>query len=179
MGRAGTFAVVLACMLGLAAYYAIVTRLAFAGSARGLLSVHFASVPDRPSQAVAIWLHNSRVVLGVAAWVAGRWGVRALTSDGLRGAERIPLWIADGILFTWATGMSFAAGVLIGAYGTRQLRVFWPYAPVEVAAWALMLAVYIGVRCGSGAWRQTVGGLVMVELLLALAAVLEVLGGRL
>jgi hypothetical protein len=170
------FALVLACMFGLAAYYALVTHFAFAGSARDILAVHFAAVPARPSEALSIWLHNSRVVLGVAGCAALSGVVRAVAPDGLRMVERIPLWASDAILCVWAAGVSFASGVLMGAYGTEQLRAFWPYAPVEVTAWALLLALYINVRQGRDGWRQTACGLVAVEVLLALAAILEALG---
>jgi hypothetical protein len=175
--RAAVFAVVLAIMVGLVAYYALVTHFVFAASARALLRVHFTDLASRPSEAAGIWLHNSRIVLGVGAAVALIGMSRALCSHQLRPSERIPLWLSDGILCMWAAGLCVAAGVLIGAYGTRQLRAFWPYAPVEVAAWALLLSIYLMVRLGRNGWRQTLLGLLEVESLLALAAILEALGG--
>ena len=63
--RTSTFAAVTASLVGLIGYYALVTHLAFAAEARRLLAVHFTTVPARPGEALAIWLHNSRLVLGV------------------------------------------------------------------------------------------------------------------
>jgi len=67
--------------------------------------------------------------------------------------------------------------VALGAYGSAQLGAFLPDGPVEVTAWALLLALYINARRGHDEWRQTLWGLVSVEVLLALAAILEAFGG--
>jgi hypothetical protein len=168
---------VLGLLVGLAGYYALLTHLAFATQARRLLAVHFTAIPARPGEAVAIWTHNSRLVLGVAVCVALTVIVRALTEGLRKGSER--LWASDGLLALWALGTTVTAGVLLGAYGSAQAHAFWPYAPVETLAWAILLALYINARRGPIGWRQAIWSIVGVELLLALAATLETFGGSL
>jgi len=174
--RAPTFPLVLACLTGLGVYYALLTDVLFAAGARRVLDVHFAAVPDRPGEALSIWLHNSRVVLGVGVCVALSVLIRAVMAGEKEGPERIPLWVSDAILTVWAVVVVFTAGVLLGAYGARQVRAFWPYAPVEITAWALLIASYIDARRGRGSHRRRLLSLAIVEGLLALAAVLEVGG---
>jgi hypothetical protein len=77
----------------------------------------------------------------------------------------------------WAAGSSLVAGVLLGAYGTRQLAVFLPDGPVEVAAWLLLIVLYLDVRCGRATPKTAVGWLAAVAGLLAIAAVLELGAG--
>jgi hypothetical protein len=165
--RIPTVGLVLAGMAALGFYYALVTHLAFAGQARRLLAVHFTVIPGRPSEVIAIWLHNSRLVLGVTAWTT------TVIANSRLPKQPIPLWIGDVLLALWALGTVFVAGVLLGAYGAVQARAFWPYAPVEVAAWTLMLALYIDTRRARISVRGVLVGFAGVELLLALAAVLE------
>ncbi len=174
--RAPSVAIVFCCLTGLAAYYALLTHVAFAAEARRLLDVHFAAVPDQPNEALSVWLHNSRVVLGVGVCVALSGLIRAITVGGPHGAERIPLWVGDAILTVWTVTVVLTAGILLGAYGERQVQAFWPYAPVELIAWALLIAFYIDARRGRGSARRQLLTLATVEGLLAVAAVLEVGG---
>jgi hypothetical protein len=176
MRRTPTFVIVLAGMVGLALYYALVTHFAFAAGARRVLGVHFVAVPDRPGEALSIWLHNSRVTIGVAVYSAIAQIVQCLPVDGPAGAERIPLWIGDAILGLWGVGTVAVAGVLIGAYGAVQLHAFWPDGPVELTAWSLLLALVMDARRRRLGWRDTAARVATVELLLALAAILEVGG---
>jgi hypothetical protein len=168
--RLPTVALVLAGVLMLGFYYALLTHLAFAVQARRLLAVHFATLPDRPGQALAIWLHNSRLVLGITAWMSTVAAERCLARTS------IPLWVGDVLLGVWAWGTVLVAGVLLGAYGAMQAKAFWPFAPVEITAWALLLSLYIDTRRRRVSIRRALAGIVAVELLLAVAAVLEVGG---
>jgi hypothetical protein len=170
--RAGLFAAASAVMAGLIGYYALITHLAFAQQARRLLAVRFTAIPSRPSAAAGIWLHNSHLVLGVAVCLLVT-GLARSTRGGRR-----EFTIADVLLTLWAVGVALLAGVLLGAYGAEQARAFWPYAPVEICAWAMLLAVYASARLGRHGWRRTVRGLLTVELLLGLAAILEASGGK-
>lgn len=173
--NARTFPLVLGGAVAVAGYYALVTHLAFAGEARRLLAVHFAVIPDRPGEALAIWLHNSRLVAGVGVCAALALGAHAVAP--LRGRiERAPLLVGDALLGLWAFGTVFTASVLLGAYGSRQAQAFWPYGPIEVTGWMLLLSTYIDVRLGRAGARHLLIGLTTVEALLALAAVLEVKG---
>jgi hypothetical protein len=168
--RIPTVALVLGGILALGVYYALLTHLVFAAQARRLLAVHFAAIPDQPTQALAIWLHNSRLVFAVAAWAS------TVAAQNHLSEKRIPLWVGDVLLGAWALATVIVAGVLLGAYGAVQAHAFWPFAPVELAAWALLLALYIDTRRHRMSIRRALVGFVSVELLLALAAVLEVGG---
>lgn len=174
--RTPTFTLVLACLLGLAVYYALLTHFAFAADARRILAVRFVGIPNRPEEALSIWLHNSRVVLGVAVVALIARFVPKRRSVGHRGAEHIPLLVSDVILGVWAVGTVALAGVLAGAYGSAQLRAFMPDGPVEVTAWALLITLYIDARRRRGSGRRLLLELATVEGLLAIAAVLEVGG---
>lgn len=173
--RTPMFLLILTGMAGLLAYYALLTHLWFAPQARRLLAVRFITVPPQPSEALAIWLHNSKLVAGVTiaitASLLARW-------FGHGRGNCSPLWVADAILAVWAVGVVLTAGVLLGAYGTVQAKAFWPHGPAEACAWALLLTVYVQVRRGRRSWQHTISGLAWVEVLLALAALLEVFGGR-
>lgn len=171
--RAAVFLALTATMGGLIGYYALVTHLAFAAQARQLLAVHFSTVPARPGEAVAIWLHNSRLVIGVAICIVVSGLMRVA-----RGSARPSFVLSDALLAVWAVGVAVTAGVLLGAYGEAQAKVFWPYAPVELAGWALLLTVYTNGRLRRYGWRQIVRGLVSVEAILAVAAILETFGGK-
>jgi hypothetical protein len=170
--RTALFTTAATGMAGLISYYALLTHLAFAAQARRLLAVHFTTIPARPSVVAGIWLHNSHLVIGVAVCLL----VTGLAGGAKRG--RRGFRFADLLLTVWAVGVALTAGVLLGAYGSEQARAFWPYAPVEVAAWAMLLAVYASARLGRHGWRRTVRGLLTVEVLLAVAAFLEVSGGK-
>ncbi len=170
-------ALVLAGWLTLTLGCWIVTRVAFAASARRLLAVHFVGrLGDPAREALSIWLHNSKMTAGVAVCIALVAAVRRMAPAGRAGAERIPMWLTDTILGVWSLLWVALAGVALGAYGAVQLRAFLPDGPVEITAWALLLALYINARRGQGGWRQAAWGLVSVEALLALAAILEAWG---
>ena len=179
--NARVLAAVLGCWLTVTFACWIVTRAEFAASARRLLAVHFEQrLSDPAHEALWIWLRNSKMTAGVAVAIALVALVRWLSPAArARGAERIPVWFADAILGVWSLLWAALAGVALGAYGSAQLQAFLPDGPVEVTAWALLLALYINARRGACGWRQTVWGLVSVEVLLALAAILEAWGSGL
>ena len=178
--NAPVLAAILGCWLAVTLACWIVTRAAFAASVRRLLAVHFvARLADPGHEALWIWLRNSKMTAGVAACVALVALVRWISPAGRAGAERIPLWFADSIIGVWSLLWAALAGITLGAYGSAQLGAFLPDGPVEVTAWALLLALYINARRGHDEWRQTVWGLVSVEVLLALAAILEAWGSGL
>lgn len=171
--RTAVFLAVAAAMAGMVGYYALLTHLAFAVQARRVLAVHFSTVPAKPGEAVAIWLHNSRFVVGVAICIVVSGLARAA-----RGIARPSFVLSDALLAIWTVGVAVSTGVLLGAYGNAQAKVFWPYAPVELAGWTLLLAVYTNARLRRYRWRQIVRGLVSVEAILAVAAILEASGGK-
>lgn len=147
----------------------------FAPAARRLLKVHFIVSFHHPlGEAASIWLTNSLATAGTAGCL-----VLILLAQRLapppHGVERIPWWVCDALLAVTAARTAVLAGVLIGAYGTVQLRAFLPDGPVEVLGWALLTCVYIQVRRRRIGLRGSAIGLLAVEGLLAIAALLEAL----
>jgi hypothetical protein len=172
--QAPILAIVLGGCLTVTLVCDLVTQAMFVASARRLLPVHFAgTLSDPAEQAFSIWLDNSQKTAGVAACIAMILLIRRITPAGKAGRALVGVWIADTILVVVTFGSAALAGVLLGAYGSRQLQVFLPYAPIEVAAWGLLLALYINTRRGREAWPEYALGLLTVEALLALAAILE------
>lgn len=156
---------------------AALTAVLFAGEARALLAVHFATLPPTASEAAGIWLHNLRSELGVAVFAF----VDPVCRHVLDGAD--PVWrrllvgVGDVFVAGWAIGSSVVAGLLLGAYGMRQLEAFVPDGPVEVTAWLLLIVLYVDVRRGRTSGRAAALWLLAVAALLALAAVLELEAG--
>lgn len=165
-------------LLAITALSAAATGVLFAGEARGLLAVHFQRLPWSVGEASGIWVHNLRSELGVAVFAFLDPICRRLLDDAT------PLWrgvltrAGDVLVAGWAIGSSLAAGVLLGAYGTRQLRAFLPDGPVEVTAWLLLIALYLDVRRARITPPAAAGRLALVAVLLAVAAVLELGASR-
>jgi hypothetical protein len=163
-------------LLALTLAVALCTHLAFVGPARRILAVHFAVVPHEARQAVVIWLHNTRILLGFVVFLVCAKFTQA-TPPRARSLtawfERLLLRVCDALVCVWALGTATLAGVLLGAYGARQLRVFLPDGPVEMAAWALLIALYIDVRRERASLKACAARLAVVLVLLTLAAVLE------
>jgi len=166
--------------LGLAATScaaAAVTGLWLAAPARSLLAVHFQAIPRTAGTATAIWLHNAKQLLGVAVFAVAQPAARALLDGARPRWQHLALFGCDILIGGWAIGSSLAAGVLVGAYGSRQLRNFVPYAPVEITAWLLLVVLYLDLRRGRAGLRDAAARLGLVAALLALAAVLELWAG--
>lgn len=167
---AGVFAALLAA-IGLSAS---VSLLWLGHATRSTLKVHFLSGFRQPAgEAAHIWLANSRLTLGVGVCILVVLFARRLAPGGLHGVERLPFLIADALLALTLLRTSVLAGLLLGAYGAAQARVFLPYAPVELFAWSVLTVLYIHARRGRhGLWRVA-RGVLAVEALLAAAAVME------
>jgi hypothetical protein len=153
----------------------LATHFVFAGAARRLLDVHFAALHHQAAAAAGIWMHNATIFLGFVVFLGCAHVLQA--SQQLGRFERRILRACDGVLCLWATGTSTLAGMLIGAYGTRQISAFLPQAPVEIAAWMLLLVLYVDVRRGRATVAFTVRRLPVILALLALGAVLELWAG--
>jgi hypothetical protein len=118
-----------------------VTRLVAAAPARRWLDYPFTGVPARPGEAAVIAAHNGRALSGIfglllIAQVALR------EPAGPRLAQRALRRAGEALL----TGQ-LAANVLIvaaglGAYGPRMAQAMLPHGPLELAAFALALALY-------------------------------------
>ncbi|MGH2903318.1 MAG: hypothetical protein ACRDK7_07020 [Solirubrobacteraceae bacterium] len=166
-----TVAAVMAYLLSVAGACAAITRVAFATQARRLLRVHFTGVSHDAATAAGIWAHNTRIFIGFAVFLACAYFIQH--DERSARIERTILRTCDGALLLWATGTAALAGVLAGAYGLAQIRAFLPQGPVELAAWALLIALYIHVRRQQVRAARAVRELAVIVLVLAASAVLE------
>jgi hypothetical protein len=124
---------------------ATVTRLVAAASTRRWLDYPFTGVPSRPGEAAVIAAHNGRALSGV-------FGVLLIAQVALRepaGPRLVQLALrrAGEALLTGqlaANVLLVAAG--LGAYGPRMARAMLPHGPLELAAFALALALYVQGR---------------------------------
>jgi hypothetical protein len=124
---------------------ATVTRLLAAAPARRWLDYPFTGVPPRPAETALIALHNGRALSGV-------FGLLLIAQVALRepagpGHVQRALRAAGEALLVG----QLAANVLIvaaglGAYGTRMARALLPHGPLELAAFALAIALYLQGR---------------------------------
>jgi hypothetical protein len=153
----------------------LATHLAFAAAARRLLAVHFAAVHHDAAAAAGVLTHNATILAGFAVFLSCAHVLQ--DSEQLGRFERASLRVCDGVFCLWATGTATLAGVLIGAYGTRQIRAFLPQAPVEIAAWLLLIVLYVDVRRRRATLACTARRLPVILALLALGAVLELWAG--
>ena len=64
-------------------------------------------------------------------------------------------------------------GAAVGGYGTRMVRAMLPHGPVEVAAYALALALYLLGRSRPLPTARLAGTIATSVALLAVAALLE------
>ncbi len=169
-------ALVLAYLSTVAAAAGLATSLGgFGAPVRGVLRVHFTTIAHHVGEAVGIWVHNATIVAGFAIFLGGaRLAQRDPTASR---AERAILRACDLALLAWANGSAILAGLLTGAYGPRQLHAFLPQAPVEITAWALLIALYIDVRRQRATVLEIVWGFGVVLALLAAGAVLELWAG--
>lgn len=149
-----------------------VVRATLADRAREWLGYSFPGVSPRLNVAVGIFAHNGRAILGVfgllliAQLAARRSGGPGRTQRGILVAGEL---ILAGVIL--ANVLVVGAG--LGAYGARMVRACLPHGPVELAAYALALALYLeGRRRALPAARLTKTIAASVAML-ALAAALE------
>ena len=151
---------------------AAAVRVALAPQARGWLGYSFRRVPARVDVAVAIFAHNSRAILGVfGLLLIAQIAARAPGAPGpaLRTIRTAGELILAGVI----TANALVVGAALGAYGERMARAMLPHGPVELAAYALALALYLQGRrraLPTGHLATVAGASVA---LLALAAALE------
>jgi hypothetical protein len=151
-----------------------VAHMAFAASARRWLAFPFSGIPARPSEAASIFLHNLHALAAVAGlllvaqspyWGGGNAAPRAF--------HRMLQWVGEALLSAGVAANALTIGASIGAYGTRMLRAVLPHGPVELAAYALALALYLQGRHRRLPTRHASRVAALSVSALALAAVLE------
>jgi hypothetical protein len=165
----------LGVILAAATLTAAATRALFQRPARRLLVAHITRVQATPAVAFAIWRHNVTILAGLAVAMLCAHLTQASSTAGR--VERVMLRVCDTGLCVWATGTAVLAGMLTGAYGTRQIRAFLPQAPVELAAWLLLIVLYIDVRRQQATVTYTLRRLALIAVILAAAAILELWAG--
>jgi hypothetical protein len=159
---------VLAAITGVA----LVLRLAAAGAARDALGLTFPGLPRTLGSAIEVFANNVRL-LGVTALAAA---VAALL-HGEQRMGRAPVVLCDVALGLGCVLHILLVGAALGGYGARALSYIVPHGPVELAGFAVGLAVYVEARAGRLTARAAALSLVMAIVLLAVAAGLEVFTG--
>lgn len=159
-------------LVGLTGAVAGATRLLAATPARRRLHYPFTGVPDRVNVAVSIFAHNGRAMAGVfGLLLVVQLAVRNPAGPGR--AQRTVRAVGELLLAGLVAANVLVVGASLGAYGTRMARAMLPHGPVELAAFATALALYLqGRRRPLPARQLLMTGGVSV-LLLAAAAALE------
>ena len=118
---------------------AIVVRLALAVEVRRRLDFGFAGVPATPEAALSIFSANARLLAVVFAAIA-------ITQIDWRRDATLPVALTDTLLVLEVALNTIVVGAALGAYGTRMLAATLPHGPVELAVFALALALYMRAR---------------------------------
>jgi hypothetical protein len=148
------------------------TWLLAAAPTRRWLRFPFRGVPARAGEAVAIFTHNGRVLAGV-------FGLLLIAQLALRNpdakwtVQRMLGKLGEALLAGLVAVNVLWVGASVGAYGLRMVRAMLPHGPVELAAYALTLALYLRGRHRILPTRELVTIGVTSVLLVAAAAVLE------
>ena len=151
---------------------AALVDVALARQARAWLGYRFPGLPARPNVALVIFAHNARAILGafgllVVAQLAAR------RPGGPGRAQRLVLAGGELILAGAILANMLVVGAGLGGYGERMARAELPHGPVELAAYALALALYLHGRSRALPVRHLAKVGAATVALLALAAVLE------
>lgn len=168
-----TAACVAAALLALAGVTALGVRLAAAGAVRDLLGFGFAGTPARLGEAAQIFVNNVRLLAAVvlAALVAQ---LAQRGEPGAGPASRAVVWLCDAVLIAVAAGHAILVGAGVGAYGGRMVLGLLPHGPVELAAFATGLALYVAARREAVSPRRFVARSTVAVIGLAVAAPMEV-----
>jgi hypothetical protein len=155
---------------------AAVVRVGWAADMRALLGFGFAGVPARPSTATSIFANNARLLAAVFAailiaqspWLAG-----AASRAEHGPVNGVLLAAVDTVLALGVAVNTALVGAALGAYGARMGVAMLPHGPLELAAYAIALALYLHARRGP----LTVGRVAAIATtclcLLAVGSVLE------
>ena len=171
----GKLAVRVALMLlAVIAVIAIIVRVVAAGRAREWLGFPFTGVPATPPEAGRIFAHNAGAMLGAFGLLL----IAQVAARRPHGPATVQRWIraAGELLLAGVIAANLAVvGAALGAYGTRMVRAVLPHGPVELAAFALAIALYLQGRHRAIAARHLIATGAASLGLLAAAAVLEAL----
>jgi hypothetical protein len=138
--------------------------------ARGWLGFTFPGLAARPAVAVGILAHNVRSLSGVfVLLISARLASRA--PDKRTG--RLGVRLGEVVLAGAITANVAVVAAAIGAYRERMVMALMPHGPVELAAYALAIALYLQDRRRKLPPGYVATVAVACVALLAIAAVLE------
>jgi hypothetical protein len=152
---------------------AAIASVTVASGARHWFAYPFAGIPARPGEAVAIFLHNLRALSAVGGLLlvsqSPRWGGK-MTGGSVPAAIRRG---GEALIAAVVSANVIVVGTSLGAYGLRMACALLPHGPIELAAYALALALYLQGRDKSLSLQHVLAVFALSISLLALAAVLE------
>jgi hypothetical protein len=158
----------------LALLAAAIVAISCPADARHALDFPFPGVRPTLANAASIFANNAKLMLASLALALV---VQApLLEDRRRPA---PQWHralvrgCDTLLALPVAANATLVGAALGAYGGRMARALLPHGPVELAAFALALTVYLEARRGPMRPRRAAALVAASFLTLALAALLE------
>jgi hypothetical protein len=161
-------------LLAAIAVVAAIVGVAAGGTVREWLAYPFTGVPATTGQAAVIFAHNARALLGVIGLLLIAQAA-AHQPDGPGRVQRALRATGETALAGVVAANVLVVGAALGAYGSRMVRALLPHGPVELAGFALVIALYLRGRHRALHIRQLLVTAVVSVLLLAAAALLEAL----
>jgi hypothetical protein len=153
---------------------AVAVHVALAADARTWLQFPFTGLPARPTVAAQIFFHNLRALLAVAGLLlvaqSPFWSARTAEPGAV---HRIVRGSGEVLLAAGMAANVIVVGASLGAYGTRMVLATLPHGPVELAAYALALSLYMEGRDRPLPGRLVVAVATLSIAAIALAAILE------
>jgi hypothetical protein len=151
---------------------AVTVRLLAAAQARHVIAYRFPTGTLGWPGVGQIFASNARLAL---APLAAAYLVDVVRPpDGMWvGWRRLARWGCDGVLAAAALTNVFIAGASYGAYGLEMVRYTMPHAPLELAAFACPLALYLEARRATPSRRRVLSLCCASGLLLGVAALTE------
>jgi hypothetical protein len=162
-------------MLAVASLVGLTVGLVAAEAFRTWLGFTFPRADTAAGEVLAILADNLRLLAAIlVACVVAQLAREVSPGTRAERATRAVVALCDAALIAVAAVHVFLVGAGVGAYGGRMIVALLPHGPVELAAYSLALALYVGSRRERlSARRWAVSGLGSA-LCLTLAAPLEV-----
>lgn len=152
-----------------------ITRLLASAAARDVLDLDFPGVPATPGSAASIFVSNVSLVAVVAIATVVVGSVRRGLQRGTNSRRAAILYTTFfDLLLALPTVTSIGVvGLGVGGYGERMVRMILPHGIIELAGFALALAVYVDARRRPPKPCVAAAALGMSIVVLAIAAVTE------
>lgn len=152
---------------------AVIVSLTGPVAARRWLAYPFGDIPAQAGAAAAIFLHNLRALVAVGGLLAVAqspyWANKAKPGAIHAAVQRA----GEALLAAAVAANVIVVGASLGAYGVRMVRATLPHGPVELAAYALALALYLEGRTARLGPKHILAMATLSTAALALAAMLE------